>query len=123
MEDKKFFDGEISMKRLQIKARLIEDCSVIYEGLAKNREVLPKKFRRRSERTVLKDFLKGIRIINRKYPVYIELPQLKSCGNGMYREVDYKTKEPVNEEIHITPVDSQIESDFKKVIEYEDSLD
>lgn len=117
MEESKFFDGIISMKRLQLKAKLIEDCSVIYEGLAKNREVLPKKFRKRSEMSVLRDFLKGIKIINKKCAVFVELPKIESCGNGLTREIDPKTKQPLNNEIQVASIDYQIETDMKKVIE------
>jgi len=118
MEESKFFDGTISMRRLQIKAKLIADCSVIYEGLAKNKEVLPKKFRKRSELTVLRDFLKGLKIINKKCAVFVELPKIESCGNGMTREIDPKTKESINNEIQVSSIDRQIQNDMKQVIEY-----
>lgn len=120
MEEDKFYDSEISMKRLKNKGRLIDDCSILFCGLAENREVLPKSFRKKCERTILRDFRIGIRIINKKIPVYIEMPELKSVGNGMYREVDSKTKEPINDEIHISAIDKQIEADMKKVIDYDE---
>ena len=118
MEVDKFYNSEISMKRLKNKGRLIDDCSLLFCGLAEEREVLPKSFRRKCEKTILQDFKKGLRIINKKIPVYIEMPQLKSVGNGMYREVDSKTKEPLNDEVTVSSFDNQIEHDMKKVIEY-----
>ena len=126
MEDKKkFYDGVISMKRLQVKAKLIEDCSVIFSGLSKRAEVLPKKFKKVAERNILRDYCKGLRIINKKCPVYVELPKIESCGNGMYREIDEKTKEPINDEVHVLTdtYQGQIENDMQKVIDYSSSED
>ena len=56
MEDKKVFDGNISMLRLSEKRNLLEDCAVIFLGLSKYREVLPKKFRKKTTRSVMADF-------------------------------------------------------------------
>lgn len=121
MENDKFYNSEISMKRLINKGRLIDDCSFLFSSLAEKREVLPKIFRKKCEKTILRDFRKGISIINKKIPVYIELPKLESCGNGMYKEIDSRTKEPINNEITVTSMDNQIEMDMKKVIEYDTS--
>ena len=117
MEDK-FYNMEISMKRLSNKGRLIDDCSLLFSGLSEMREVLPKRFRKKCEKTILRDFNAGLKIINKKIPVYIEMPELKSVGDGMYREVDSKTKEPVSEEITVSPIENQIEDDMRKVIDY-----
>ena len=117
MEDK-FYNMEVSMKRLSNKGRLIDDCSLLFSGLSENREVLPKRFRKKCEKTILRDFIAGLKIINKKIPVYIEMPELKSVGNGMYREVDSETKEPITEEITISPIDNQIEEDMRKVFDY-----
>lgn len=118
MEENKFYNSEISMKRLKNKGRLIDDCMLLFGGLSEKREVLPKSFRRKCTKTILRDFNKGLKIINKKIPVYIEMPQLKSVGNGMYREIDSKTKEPVSDEITVSSFDNQIEADMKKVIDY-----
>lgn len=118
MEEDKFYNSEISMKRLKNKGRLIDDCSLLFSGLSEKRDVLPKSFRRKCEKTILRDFRKGLQIINKKIPVYIEMPQLRSVGNGMYREIDSKTKEPVSDEITVSLFDNQIEADMKKVIDY-----
>lgn len=118
MEENKFYNSEISMKRLKNKGRLIDDCILLFCGLSEKREVLPRSFRRKCAKTILRDFNKGLRIINKKIPVYIEMPQLRSVGNGMYREIDSKTKEPVSDEITVSLFDNQIEADMKKVIDY-----
>ena len=116
MEDKKFYDNIESMKRLQFKGKLIADTLVLFEELASKKEVVPKRLRKKSERTILQDFVKGLKQINQKCKVYIEMPEIQRCGNGMVREIDPKTKEPVNNEIQVTSIDNQIESDIKKVI-------
>ena len=61
MEDKKFYDNIESMKRLQFKGKLIADTLVLFEELASKKEVVPKKLRKKSERTILQDFVKGLK--------------------------------------------------------------
>lgn len=88
MEERNLFDDTISMKRLAIKAKLIKDSSGLFKNLEKDRQVLNtyygKRYRRKAEKSVYKDFNKGLKIINGKIPVYIELPKLKPEGNGSY---------------------------------------
>lgn len=88
MEERNLFDDTISMKRLAVKAKLIKDSSGLFKNLEKDRQVLNtyygKKYRRKAEKSVFKDFNKGLKIINNKIPVYIELPKLKPEGNGGY---------------------------------------
>ena len=121
MEEKDLFSGTISMKRLQYKAKLIKDCSVIFQGLSKYKEVLPSKFKKRAEKSVLSDFLRGLRQISKKCGVFVELPKIESVGNGMVREIDTKTKEPVSNEITVSDYQTQIENDMSTVFLSESS--
>ncbi len=110
MEEKDLFDGTSSMERLKQKAKLIADCTRIFAGISKNDRVLSRRFKRKASRTLENDFMKGLKQIDKKIPVYIEMPKLESCGNGMFKEVDPKTKEPINNEVHVTPLPSAYES-------------
>lgn len=47
---------------------------------------LPKKAVRAIHCSLTKDLLVGLKLIDKKYPVFIELPTLKEEGNGMYSE-------------------------------------
>lgn len=112
MEDKKVFDGNISMLRLSEKRNLLEDCAVIFLGLSKYREVLPKKFRKKTTRSVMADFNRGLRIVNKRVPVYVELPLLEAKDNGVYREVNPKTKEPLTNELVVNTLEHNYQAEI-----------
>ena len=47
---------------------------------------LPKRAVRVLHNSLTRDLFKGLKIIDKKFPVYIELPTLKEEGDGMYSE-------------------------------------
>lgn len=121
MEEKDLFENMASMQRLKYDAKLISDCTRVCAGIAKNTRVLSKRFKKKAYRRIEQNFILGLKQIANKIPVFIELPKLESCGNGMYKEVDPKTNEPINNEIHVTPIEptqQAIEQRPSKVIEY-----
>lgn len=95
MDDKSFneqslFDNQAPMKRLSFKGKLIKDTLYLFQGISKYSQVLTgrngKKLRKKAERSLYKDFCAGLRNIDCKIPVYIELPKLEKYGNGSYVE-------------------------------------
>lgn len=125
LNEDSFYDGILSMQRLRLKIGLIHDCHVGFCDLAEKKGVSPKAFRRLAERSIKSDFRKGIRQINKKVPVFIELPKYEPIGNGQWREVDAKTNQPIDNEVKVSdalkPPDNfykQIASDMQKVIDY-----
>lgn len=119
-----FYNGILSMQRLRLKIGLIHDCHIAFCDLAEKKNVSPKSFRRQAERSIKRDFRKGLKQIDKKVPVYFELPKYESVGNGMWKEVDSKTNEAIDNEVKISeclqPNEfyQQIEQDMKQVIEY-----
>ena len=103
MEEKNFYDNAPSMERLIHKGQLINNCIGVYKTLAQYVAVIPKSFRKKAERSVTRDFMKGLRVINKNNPVFVSMPKLERVGNGMVKEVDAKTKEPINNEVKVTP--------------------
>lgn len=87
MEEKELLGDTTSMMRLKLKAKLIKDTSSIFGAIAKARATLPSKYVKVTERTIMRDFRKGLKIIDAKVPVFIELPTLKKEGDGMYSEI------------------------------------
>ena len=73
-----------SMIRLQYKATLIEDCTQLFVILAKSQGCTPKKFRDCATKTILKDFKKGIKQINKKVPVFVEIPEYTEATKNSY---------------------------------------
>ena len=98
MEEKNLLDGTFSMKRLSVKAKLIKDCANIFKAIEKDKEAFTgkaKRFAAKAKATIYKDYLKGVKIINKKIPVYIEMPKLKKEGNGTYsKEIPKSSDEP-----------------------------
>lgn len=88
------------MLRLDEKANLIQEFCGVFSNISryigqvnpgvrvKGKYIgcLPKKAVRVMHNSLVKDLLKGLRQIDKKFPVYIELPSLKKEGNGMYSE-------------------------------------
>ena len=96
------------MIRLDEKKILIQDVLDIYSLMSRytgdpnSKEkgrfagCIPKKLKKRADKSILRDFVKGLRQIDKKCPVYIELAKLKKEGNGMYSEVSVDTNPQVD---------------------------
>ena len=91
------------MIRLDLKGQLIGECCALFETLGYFKECCPKSFNRRAVKTINKDFKKGVRAINEKAKVFIELPKFESKGNGVTAEV-YVKDEPITA---LTVIDPQ----------------
>lgn len=74
------------MIRLELKEQLITECCSAYYLLSRYEKCLPKRFVWKASKSIRKDFKKGLKVINKKAEVYIELPKIESVGNGMYKE-------------------------------------
>lgn len=79
-------DGVPSMLKFSIKRKLIQEASDVLGFLMKRKQANPASFTRFATKTIMKDFKKGIRQINQKVPVYVELPKYeeKSKGTGLF---------------------------------------
>lgn len=102
-EESEIFNNSESMLRLKHKGKLIKDCIDLYSLLARYKAVTPKSFRRKSEKSINRDFVCGLRKINKNNPVYIEMPKVVSVGNGLTRKVDAKTNTPLTNEVDVHP--------------------
>lgn len=122
--DENYFDAE-TMERLKQKGKLITDTSKIFEDLSKKIQVYKvlgfrgKRFLKKSVSSVYKDFRKGLFKINKKIPVFVEMPTLKSVGeSGVVSKTYDGESEPSSYEVHdlerqkIEPVKSHESIDF-----------
>lgn len=99
MEEKNLLEDTKLMLRLQAKSKLIKDCETIFEFLSMKEKCLSKKFNKLSRKSIYKDFKNGLKKINKRMPVYVELPKIKSEGNGMYSMEEHSRK---NKEIIVS---------------------
>lgn len=86
------------MIRLDLKQKLISDCCNIYMLISRYNDCLSPRFKYLARKSINKDFKKGLKAINKKAAVYIELPTLQPEGNGMYSE-RYENKPEATKEI------------------------
>lgn len=117
MEDDKFNDID-SMVKLKHKGKLVNDISSLYSDIAKKGEVFKnlgrygKRTRDMAIKSLYKDFKKGLKILDEKVPVYIELPKCIEQDNGQYKEESSLNKD--EQCIHISDLPEKIEEQKKK---------
>lgn len=89
------------MERLKHKIKLHDAVRQVWKTLSAEKQTYPKSYARMMQRTFLKDVKKGLKIINKKNKVYIEMPNLEEVGNGMIKRV----YENIDEEEHENPIE------------------
>ena len=72
------------MIRLDLKSDLIDSCCGVFQVLAEYKKVAPRGFLRTAKRSIKQDFRKGLKIINKKCKVFIELPKMKEVSDNSY---------------------------------------
>lgn len=87
------------MMRQRYKLQLLLTTNKMLEELSRSKVVWTGKDKK-ARKDFLKDYFKGVRVINKKNPVYIEMPTLKEVGNGRYKQVaDKKANDIVKSQI------------------------
>lgn len=115
MDDERYDDIE-SMLKLKYERRLMTDISGVFEEFAKKDAVYKvgkkygKKFKNRSLRRAYRLYLRGTKELDRKIPVFIELPKLEEQTNGQYREVKENKKDDIEQTIVVSDLPEQIEA-------------
>lgn len=92
------------MERLDLKIQLINDTLGVFNSLKDFGANAPKSIVKCIERSICRDLKVGLRIINKKVPVYIELPKYKEEGNGQYSYEFDNVSSTETKEIITTPV-------------------
>jgi hypothetical protein len=76
-----------TMERLKHKIQLLYDTTDMWKTIAQNRACYPKAYYKAYVKSILKDTKQGLKEINKKNKVYLEMPTLKSVGNGQIQKV------------------------------------
>jgi len=87
--------------RIDEKKALIDDCCGMFRDISRYSRYIPNRLFKAITRSITKDFVKGLKIIDRKNPIFIEMPQLQAEGNGMYSE-NVQNIHTENKEIIVT---------------------
>lgn len=92
------------MERIDEKIALINDTLSVFNKIKNYGASTPKSVIRAIEKSISKDLKTGLKIIDKRVPVYIELPNYKKEGNGQY-SMEYENTSPTEtKEIITTPV-------------------
>lgn len=130
MEEERYNDTE-TMLKLKYGRQLMFDTSIVFEEFAKKEAVYKvgklngKRFKNKSLRWVYKLFRKGLKKIDKKIPVFIELPKLEEQENGQFKEVKNKKQKSDEQIVHISNLPEQVEEKkerTRKMIEEDTSL-
>lgn len=82
-----------SMLKLRLKGKLINDVSSVFSEIAQNKGIyvecgrFGRRFKNKAVRSIYKDFCKGLKSLDKKIPVFIEIPKLQEYSNGTYEEL------------------------------------
>lgn len=117
--EKKFYDDIDSMIKLRVKSKMFADVNVVLADVAKMNKVYSilgryaKRIKNLSVKEFYRDYKKGMKQINKKIPVFIELPTYEKKGDG------YVKKDGKSNDITIHPPLTSSAPDTK--IGYEDT--
>ena len=75
------------MERLKHKYKLHKTVAPLWREISAESKAYPRGYSRFMIKSFMKDVKKGVKIINQKNPVFIEMPKLKAVGNGQVKEV------------------------------------
>jgi len=106
------------MERLKHKAKLIRSLDDLWLSISANKRAYPKGFEKTSVKSLMKDFKKGLKVIDKKNPVFIEMPTLKKAGTDGYVKKVYELQNDnsadENIEIRLPNVDYPLIEDGNK---------
>lgn len=91
------------MERLKHKAKLIKGLDELWLSISANKRAYPKGFEKYAVKSLMKDFKKGIKVIDKKNPVYIEMPTLKKVNTDGYvkRVYDLPSENSADDDIEV----------------------
>ncbi|MBR4003778.1 MAG: hypothetical protein IKI95_06995 [Clostridia bacterium] len=76
------------MYRTDIKIQLFNEFISVFNTMSANSQLKgARSFLGFTRRSLLKDYKKAFRQIDKKIPVFVELPTYEKCGNGMTKQV------------------------------------
>lgn len=118
MDDEESF---VSMLKFKYKLGLMRDGSKVFEDIAKNMAVYKscgyrgKKYVSKTLKSFYKDYCKGLKELDKKVPVYIELPKLEEQSNGQYKEVKSFDETESEQTIYVSDLPEQINENKNNV--------
>lgn len=101
------------MVRQRHKTQLISTTNHELELLSRDKLLYGRKYKK-AVKDILKDYFLGVKKINQKNPVFIEMPQLKAVANGQIKkEYDKQLNTDVEDEILVNMPETILIEDEK----------
>ena len=102
------------MIRQKHKTQLIMTTNYQLEQLSRDKLLYGRKYKKATN-DILRDYFLGVKKINKKNPVFIEMPQLKAVANGQIKKEYEKSyeKEEYDDEILVNMPDTVLIEDKK----------
>lgn len=108
-DDLNLFDCPDVAIRLKYKIALFDAVEKEFRRTAENQKTYPKGYLRTKTKSIMKDLKSGLKIINKKNPLYVEMPKLEPVANGQVKQVYEKTDNTGDDEIFVNlPAGSEI---------------
>lgn len=86
-DDLNMFDCPDVAIRLRYKIALFDAVEKEFRRTAENQKTYPKGYLKTKTKSIMKDVKSGLKIINKKNPLYLEMPKLEPVANGQVKQV------------------------------------
>lgn len=96
------YDETPSMERIKHFSKLIKDADKIWDSMSRNRKIYPLLYFSFLRRKLKKYVKKGVKVLEKKIPIYVEMPKYKKVGNGQVKkEYDKRYPQPKEETVEV----------------------
>lgn len=85
--DLDIFDCPEVAIRLKYKIALFDAVESEFRRTSENQKTYPRGYLKTKIRSLIKDIKSGLKIINKKNPLYLEMPKLEPVANGQVKQV------------------------------------
>lgn len=85
-DDLNMFDCPDVAIRLRYKIALFDAVEKEFRRTAENQKTYPKGYLKTKTKSIMKDVKSGLKTINKKNPLYLEMPKLEPVANGQVRK-------------------------------------
>ena len=85
--DLDIFDCPEVAIRLKYKIALFDAVESEFRRTSENQKTYPRGYLKTKVKSLIKDIKSGLKIINKKNPLYLEMPKLEPVANGQVKQV------------------------------------
>lgn len=95
------YDETPSMERIKHFTKLVKDADKLWESMSMKKKVYPFFYVGFLKKKLKSYVKKGVKVLEKKIPIYVELPKYKKVGNGQVKKV-HENNLSKDDEIQVT---------------------